>query len=109
MANGYEAEVATHDKGTAEEVGVVFKVENDNDKISIKVASESWFKADYFQLFYYGKNSSKETGVNTGIVDVTANNSEAADIYTINGVKVSSLQNGINIIRTAKGIKKAIK
>ena len=109
MANGYEAEVATHDKGTAEEVGVVFKVDKDNDKISIKVASESWFKADYFQLFYYGKNSSKETGVNTGIVDVTANNSEAADIYTINGVKVSSLQNGINIIRTAKGIKKAIK
>ena len=96
-------------KETAEEVSVVFKLENDNDKISIKVASESWFKADYFQLYYYGKNSSKETGNYTGIEDIIANNSEVAEIYTVNGVKVSKLQNGINIIRTSKGIKKAIK
>ena len=109
MANGYEVEVNTHDKGTAEEASVVFKLENDNDKISIKVASESWFKADYFQLYYYGKNSSKETGTNTGIEDITVKSSEVAEIYTVNGVKVSNLQNGINIIRTSNGAKKAIK
>ena len=109
MANGYETEITTNGKETAEEVSVVFKLENDNDKISIKVASESWFKADYFQLYYYGKNSSKETGNYTGIEDIIANNSEVAEIYTVNGVKVSKLQNGINIIRTSKGIKKAIK
>jgi hypothetical protein len=109
MANGYETEVNTNGKETAEEVSVIFKLEKDNDKISIKVASESWFKADYFQLFYYGKNSSKETSVNTGVESIITNASEVAEIYTINGVKVSSLQNGINIIRTSNGVKKVMK
>ena len=101
-------EVTTTDKTNGEEASVVFKLENNNDKISIKVASDTWFKADYFQLFYYGKNSSKEPSVETGIVDVVAT-SEAIDIYTVNGVKIATLQNGLNIIRTKNGVKKVMK
>lgn len=108
IVNNNVTEVTTNDKATGEEVSVVFKLENDNDKISIKVASESWFKADNFQLFYYGKNSSKETSVETGIEDIAAK-SETIDIYTINGVKVATLQNGLNIIRTKNGVKKVMK
>ena len=108
IVNNNMYEVTTTDKTNGEEASVVFKLENDNDKISIKVASDTWFKADYFQLFYYGKNSSKEPSVETGIVDVVAT-SEAIDIYTINGVKVATLQNGLNIIRTKNGVKKVMK
>jgi hypothetical protein len=107
-ANGYVTEITTNGKETAEEASVIFKIDEDNAKITIKVASESWFKADAFQLFYYGKNSSKETAVDTGIEDIIAS-SEATEIYTINGVKVATLQNGLNIIRTKKGVKKAMK
>ncbi len=107
-ANGYVTEITTNGKETAEETSVIFKIDEDNAKITIKVASETWFKADGFQLFYYGKNSSKATAVDTGIEDIIAS-SEATDIYTINGVKVATLQNGLNIIRTKKGVKKAMK
>ena len=109
IVNNNMYEVTTTDKTNGEEASVVFKLENNNDKISIKVASEQWFKADGFQLFYYGKNSSKETSVNTGVESIITNASEVAEIYTINGVKVSSLQNGINIIRTSNGVKKVMK
>ncbi len=108
IVNNNVTEVTTNDKATGEEVSVVFKLANDNDKISIKVASESWFKADGFQLFYYGKNSSKQTSAETGIENIIAT-SEAIDIYTINGVKVATLQNGLNIIRTKNGVKKIMK
>ena len=108
IVNNNVTEVTTNDKGTGEEVSVIFKLANDNDKISIKVASESWFKADGFQLFYYGKNSSKQTSAETGVENIIAT-SEAIDIYTINGVKVATLQNGLNIIRTKNGVKKIMK
>ena len=108
IVNNNVTEVTTNDKGTGEEVSVIFKLANDNDKISIKVASESWFKADGFQLFYYGKNSSKQTSAETGVENIIAT-SEAIDIYTINGVKVATLQNGLNIIRTKNGVKKVMK
>jgi hypothetical protein len=115
IVNNSVTEVITNDKAIGEEVNVVFRLENDNDKISIKVASEQWFKADGFQLFYYGKNSSKEipgkigkeNSGKTGIEDIMAT-SEAIDIYTINGVKVPTFQSGLNIIRTINGIKKVI-
>lgn len=102
-ANEYETEVVTTGKGTAEEVSLFFKIENDNDKISIKVASQTWFKADEFLLFYYGKNS---TGIENVIVN---NNCGALEIYTLNGMKVNTLQKGINIVRTANGVKKILK
>ena len=115
IVNNNVTEVITSDKATGEEISVLFKLENDNDKISIKVASEQWFKADGFQLFYYGKNSSKDIsgeigtipGKTSSIEDIMAT-SEAIDIYTINGVKVPTFQSGLNIIRTMNGIKKVM-
>ena len=101
-------EMTTNDKANGEEISVVFKLENDNDKISFMVSSDTWFKADYFQLFYYGKNSTKENIGATGMKDIMAT-SETIDIYTIDGVKVPTLQPGLNIIRTKNGVKKVMK
>ena len=107
IVNNDVSVVTASGKTNGEEASVVFDLENDNDKISIMVASQAWFKADYFQLFYYGKNSNKKIEV-TGIEDVIAT-PEAVDIYTINGVKVTTLQNGLNIIRMRNGVKKVMK
>lgn len=107
IVNDEVCEVFSTSKTNGEETSVIFKLENDNDIISIMVASETWFKADSFQLFYYGKNSGIEIGT-TGIENVIAT-SEAIDIYTINGVKATTLQPGLNIIRTMNGVKKVMK
>lgn len=40
------------------------------------------------------------------IDEVETSSADDASIYTVNGVKVSSLQKGINIVRTANGVKK---
>ena len=109
-------ELTTFSKTNGEEASIVFRLENDNDKISIKVASDTWFKADNFQLYYYGKNSTKEVGgtsnteepsETTDIKDIAT--SQATDIYTINGLKPSTLQPGLNIIRTRNGVRKVMK
>lgn len=39
---------------------------------------------------------------------IEASAAEGTAIYNVNGVKVSSLQKGINIIRTADGVKKVM-
>ena len=97
---------ATSGKQTGKRVSVIFKL-NDNDNISIKVASSSWFKADDFQLIYYGRNSNKTTSL--GIEDVQTDPTFVNGIYTANGIKVAELQKGVNIVRTNKGVKKIMK
>ena len=104
--NKYYTDVKTSGKQTGKRVSVIFKL-NDNDNISIKVASSSWFKADDFQLIYYGRNSNKTTSL--GIEDVQTDPTFVNGIYTANGIKVAELQKGVNIVRTNKGVKKIMK
>ncbi len=91
-------------KEEASDIETVFVVEEGQTEVEIKVASDTWFKADNFQLWYYGKNSSNQP---TGIEGAEAADSEAAavSITTLNGVKVNSLVKGINIITKANGEK----
>ena len=104
--NKYYTDVKTSGKQTAKKVSVIFKLAKDNDKISLKVASSTWFKADDFQLIYYGRNSNKVTSLGIETEKVQTDETIVNGIYTVNGVKVSELQKGINIIHTNKGVKK---
>jgi hypothetical protein len=104
--NKYATDVTTNGKQTAKKVSVIFKLAKDNDKISLKVASSTWFKADDFQLIYYGRNSNKVTSLGIETEKVQTDETIVNGIYTVNGVKVSELQKGINIIHTNKGVKK---
>lgn len=81
--------------------------EEESFKLTIKVNSASWYKCDYFQLFYHGK-----ANTSTAIDEVAAEpatNAEPAAIYNISGVRVSALTKGINIVKMADGkVKKVI-
>ena len=101
IANSYEVPYTMeNDKNVATEAFNIFPLEEGEDLV-IRVASASWFKADYFRLTYFGTESDKEI---TGIESVeTAETSAPAAIYTISGAKVSSLQKGINIVKYANG------
>ena len=81
--------------------------EEESFKLTIKVNSASWYKCDYFQLFYHGK-----ANTTTAIDEVAAEpatNAEPAAIYNISGVRVSALTKGINIVKMADGkVKKVI-
>ena len=51
----------------------------------------------------------KKLSIPASIVNTTAINPDINTIYTIDGVKVSKLQKGLNIIRTSNGVKKIVK
>ena len=97
--------VVTKNKQTGEKASVIFNLDNNDEKISIKVASTSWFKADDFKLFYYGNGTSH----GTSIQDIEAADIAENDIYTPNGIKIQKLKKGLNIVRTNKGVKKIVK
>ncbi len=96
-----------NDKSFAEEVSVFFKIE-ENEKITIKAASETWFKADYFQLYYFGQDSSHDTSIKAIEENAAA---KEVEFYSVSGSKNVSLQQGINIVRRidAKGNVKTYK
>lgn len=71
---------------------------NDNPLVA-----NSWCIFDDFQLFYYGADSKHAQGqnaVNINGVNGTAASNVAAGIYNLNGARVSSLQKGLNIVKT---------
>ena len=104
-ANKQIKNVVTKNKQTGEKASVIFNLDNNDEKISIKVASTSWFKADDFRLFYYGNGTSH----GTSIQDIEAADIAENDIYTPNGIKIQKLKKGLNIVRTNKGVKKIVK
>jgi hypothetical protein len=104
-ANKQVKNVVTKNKQTGEKASVIFNLDNNDEKISIKVASTSWFKADDFKLFYYGNGTSH----GTSIQDIETADIAENDIYTPNGIKIQKLKKGLNIVRTNKGVKKIVK
>ena len=53
--------------------------------------------------------SKKSTGSTTGVDKVTVDESQASvGIYTIDGIKISKLQRGLNIVRQADGTVKKV-
>lgn len=66
LVNSNGATVTTNDKGTGEEVVVIFVIAKENDPINISVVGPTWFKADNFKLYYHGTESELlPTGVET--------------------------------------------
>jgi hypothetical protein len=96
---------------------VILKVGEDKKlRIGVKRNNDAgtpagnWTIVDDFKLLYFGTNSAQDPSADaSGIATATAENmTKAAQIFTISGTRVSSLQKGINIVRTSNGEVKKI-
>ena len=68
-------------------------------KKDVQIAND-WTIWTQWQLFYYGKNSSLTPSDNPLSIDnVNANKVVNAEVFTVNGVRLSGLQKGVNIVR----------
>lgn len=72
-----------------------------------------WFVADNFKLTYYGANSSQTASEDIGDVATDIDDIDGAEdvpvaIYTVAGVKVETLQKGINIVLYKNGTTKKV-
>lgn len=66
-----------------------------------------WTTLDNFQLTYYGTDSEKEL-TPTDIAGIEAAEAAPAAIYTLTGVKVATLQKGLNIVVDQNGNAKKV-
>lgn len=89
------------DKGTAEEVVCYFKVEDLDAEVEISMSSATWFKADMFQLFYFGTDSKHEPSATEAAVEETAAIVKK-EVINIGGMMTGALKQGVNIIRVTK-------
>ena len=96
---------------------VILKVGEDKKlRIGVKRNNDAgtpagnWTIVDDFKLLYFGTNSAQDPSADaSGIATATAENmTKSAQIFTISGTRVSSLQKGINIVRTSNGEVKKI-
>jgi hypothetical protein len=96
---------------------VILKVGEDKKlRIGVKRNNDAgtpagnWTIVDDFKLLYFGTNSAQDPSADaSGIATATAENmTKAAQIFTVSGTRVSSLQKGINIVRTSNGEVKKI-
>ncbi len=76
------------------------------------VVSSSWCIFDDFELIYYGTNSS-HAGDHSNAVDIadvpnSAAKTTANAIYSVSGMRLSSLQKGLNIIKMSDGSVKKV-
>lgn len=85
-------------KGEATQYTVYFTTVGEESSVKIGVKSSTWFKADNFELFYYGKES-----VHNGVESLEQEISALPVIYTLSGMQIKSLQKGLNIVRRANG------
>ena len=88
-------------KDQATEGDIIFKLVEDGN-LEIRVSSDSWFKADYFRLTYYGKDSSKEPNV-TGADEIIAEPVEIVAIYNAAGAQIPAMQSGLNFVQYSSG------
>ena len=84
-------------------------------KYSVKTDSKKKVKQIRIMNTKYGSVpvvlaiSKKSTGSTTGVDKVTVDESQASvGIYTIDGIKISKLQRGLNIVRQADGTVKKV-
>lgn len=82
--------------------GVTIKVTDGKLRVGIRQAdkvSGSWVIMDDFKLMYLGTDSSAEEQGWNAIEDVeTAAEVKSVEIYSVDGIKQNSLQNGINVV-----------
>ncbi len=103
VPNDMVASVAYFDQGRYLN-GVTIKVTDGKLRVGIRQASyESgyWVIMDNFRLMYLGTDSQEEEQGWNAVESVeTAAAVKTVEIYTVDGVKQNSLQNGINIVVT---------
>lgn len=79
-----------------------FEVKEDGSKMIIGLSKEEskatdWLLFDSWTLTYYGKNSNHDAN---NISDITTDaNTSSIEIYSINGIRKSSLSKGVNIVK----------
>ncbi len=101
-ANGSAEYTMENEKEIGTPASIIFTVAA-GESVTIRVASNTWFKADNFILTYYGTESTKEPTVGIEALDgSTANTKVAGTIYNINGQRLAAPQKGINIIGGVK-------
>lgn len=101
---GFAKEMA-NEKNVGEDISAIFTV-NEGEDITIKVSSNTWFKADNFRLTYFGSNSQKETTGIEGTADQAGD--EIVSIVTAAGAKVNALVKGVNIVTYKNGVTKKV-
>ncbi|MBQ7238500.1 MAG: hypothetical protein IJS20_06890 [Bacteroidales bacterium] len=113
-ANDQEVAISNLDAPAAPNRDMVYFVIERNQPIKFGVkctlTSATWCCVDDFQLTYYGANSEHQPG--PAAIDVLNSNAETTvDIVNLNGVKMLTLKQGINIVRKtdAQGNVKVVK
>jgi len=113
-ANDQEVAISNLDAPAAPNRDMVYFVIERNQPIKFGVkctlTSDTWCCVDDFQLTYYGANSEHQPG--PAAIDVLNSNAETTvDIVNLNGVKMLTLKQGINIVRKtdAQGNVKVVK
>ena len=105
-ANEMKTDITNTTDATAPNAdAVLFTIEANGDikfGVSATLTSSTWCCVDLFKLEYLGTDV---TGVESVIADTQ---SSAKEVYSINGVKLAKMQKGINIVRTANGVKKVV-
>ena len=81
---------------------VRFVLTDEDECLTIKVNSNSWYKADYFRLFYFG-NSIDPTAIKNVDAETAATSGAVNAIYNAAGVRVAKFAKGINIVKMADG------
>lgn len=81
---------------------VRFVLTDEDECLTIKVNSKSWYKADYFRLFYFG-NSIDPTTIKNVDAETAATSGAVNAIYNAAGVRVAKFAKGINIVKMADG------
>ncbi len=72
---------------------------------TVKVGSTDWSIFDDFTLRYLGNESQKEPSTGIEGTEIAGGDAAPVSITTLNGVKVKSLQKGVNIVTKANGEK----
>ena len=82
--------------------GITIKVTDGKLRVGIRQAdkvSGSWVIMDAFKLMYLGAESQAEEGTWTAVEGVeTAAEVKTIEVYSVDGIRQNSLQNGINIV-----------
>ena len=94
--------------GSANSV-VVTEANNLVSEITNAIANKTFTNAQATEAIKKMEEITKKLSIPASIVNMTAINPDINTIYTIDGVRVSKLQKGLNIIRTSNGVKKIVK
>ncbi len=78
-------------------------------EITNAITNKSYTNAQALDAINQIEKATQKLSIPASIVNVTTIDNDIKTIYTANGIKVSKLQKGLNIIKTVNGVKKITK